>query len=45
MFSDDDDRELREDFGGLWLAGRVLALCSVAYVVSLCQRIARRLRG
>jgi len=45
MFSDDDDRELREEFGGLWLAGCVMALCGVEAVVSLLQRISRRLRG
>lgn len=44
MFSD-DDREMRELYGGLWLAGVVLALCGVAYVVDLCQRIAGRTRG
>jgi uncharacterized membrane protein YfcA len=33
------------NYKALWLAGCVLALCGVAYVVSLCQRIARRTRG
>ena len=45
MFDDDEEREMREAFGGLWLAGCVLALCGLAYVLDVCQRIARRLRG
>lgn len=45
MHTDDDDREMREEFGALWLAGVVLALCGLASVLDLCQRIARRLRG
>ena len=40
MFDDDEEREMREAFGGLWLAG-----CVLAYVLDVCQRIARRLRG
>ena len=45
MLRDEEEREMRELYGGLWLAGVVLALCGVATVVSLLQRIARRLRG
>lgn len=36
MFEDEEDREMREEFGGLWAFGAALAAC---------VRVARRWRS
>lgn len=40
----EEDRELRSDFGGLWAAGYLLALCGEVAVVAVVQWIGRRMR-
>lgn len=44
LTSDEEDRELRSDFGGLWTVGYLLALCGEVAVVAVLQWIARRMR-
>lgn len=44
MTSDDEDREMRRDFGGLWTVGYFLALCGMATLITVLQRIARKVR-
>jgi hypothetical protein len=44
LTGDEEDRELRSDFGGLWAAGYLLALCGEVAVVAVVQWIGRRMR-
>lgn len=45
MLDEHEDRELRTEWGGLWLAGVVLALCGAPSLIRLCRRAIRSLRG
>lgn len=44
LTSDEEDREMRRDFGGLWTVGYLLALCGEVAVVTVLQWIGRRVR-
>lgn len=44
MTSDEEDYEMRRDFGGLWTVGYLLALCGMAAVITVLQWIARKVR-
>ena len=44
MTSDEEDREMRHDFGRLWAVGCLLALCEMATLITVLQRIARKVR-
>lgn len=44
LTSDEEDREMRRDFGGLWTVGYLLALCGMATVITVLQWIERRVR-
>ncbi len=44
MNRDEEDYEMRRDFGGLWTVSYFLALCGMAAVITVLEWIARRVR-